>query len=86
MDVSGMIDQCESDNYTVVRSGDDLSPGLFPHAMAQHAEPRAITRVMSPNPNDGILSGLTTPCLRCGHDVQGPVVCVSCGDYGHPIC
>ena len=54
MNVSGMIDQCESDNYTMVRSGDDLSPGSSQYAIASDAEAHATTRVMSRNPNDGI--------------------------------
>ena len=81
-----MNDQCESGSYTMVRSGEDLSPGSSQYVIASDAEPRAITRVMSPNPNDSILSGITTPCLRCAEDVQEPIVCTGCGDYGHPLC
>ena len=61
MDVSGMNDQCESEDYLMVRSGDDLSPGSSQYVIASDAEPHAITRVMSPNPNDSILSRITTP-------------------------
>ena len=44
MDVSGMNPQCESDNFTMIRSGEDLSPGSSQYAIASDAEPRDITR------------------------------------------
>ena len=61
MHVSGAIDQSESENYMMIRSGDDTSPGSSQFALAHESETHADTRVMSPTPNDGILPGIIIP-------------------------
>ena len=47
MNVRGMMDQCEPENYTMVRSGDDLSPGSSQYAIASDAEAHATTSLPS---------------------------------------
>ena len=46
----------------------------------------ADTRVMSQKPNDGVLMGVITPCLKCGADSYEPSLCTNCGEYGHATC
>ena len=46
----------------------------------------AVTRVMSPNPNLGLLLGIHAACGRCGHNVYEPSICAQCSTYGHPVC
>ena len=43
IDVSEMTNQCESDSFQMIRSGEDLSPGSSQFGIASDAEPRAIT-------------------------------------------
>ena len=43
MHVSGAVDQSESENFTMIRSGDDTSPGSSQFILAQESETHADT-------------------------------------------
>ena len=64
----------------------ELSPGSSQFVLPSEPEARKPTRVMSPNPNDGILTEIIAPCLTCGNEAHEPVVCTGCGSYGHTPC
>ena len=64
----------------------ELSPGSSQYVQVSSSEARAPTRVMSPNPNDGVLTEVVAPCQKCHNAVHGPVVCTGCGSYGHSAC
>ena len=48
--------------------------------------PSAITRVMSPRQNEGLLVGLQAICQGCAYSVYEPVMCTHGRAYGHAVC
>ena len=65
----------------------DMSPGSSQLVQEAVSEPlREATRVMSPNPNDGVLTDVIAACQKCHSETHGPVVCTGCGSYGHTHC
>ena len=53
MNVSGS-NQCESEPYLMIRSGEELSPSSSQYGLASDADAHGDTRVMSPNASDSI--------------------------------
>ena len=55
--------------------------------IAPYNPSRAVTRVMSPTlTQSGVLSRVRATCQLCGTLAEDPVVCASCGAFGHPDC